>query len=391
MPPQLAVGSEIRLQRGRDGQIRTTTGAGGYDFWRRYLTAFDHVTVVARVEQARDDDGSPVTGDGVDVFPLSNYVGLSGWARTLRSNHDKIRALCSRPDTAYIARVPGAVGSMMVSALRRQDRDCALEVVGDPESVFRSGVVPGPAAHLLGSLAAQQMRRQCAQAGAVSYVTAADLQRRYPATSARCSSSYSSIDLPEEAFRERLSHDIVGPADIIAVGSLSQRYKGHDVLIRALSVLRSQGRSCRVRIVGSGRLQEELRGLAASEGVAQYVTFVGQLEPGAQVWAELDRADLFVMPSRTEGLPRALIEAMARGLPSIGSRVGGIPELLPEEDMVPPDDAVALAERIGSFLADDRQRQVTSVRNIRVARGYAREIMAKRRAEFYSAVQSINA
>ena len=80
------------------------------------------------------------------------------------------------------------------------------------------------------------------------------------------------------------------------------------------------------------------------------MTFLGQLPAGEMVRAQLDKADLFILPSKTEGLPRALVEAMARALPCIGTTVGGIPELLPSEDLVPPGDVKALAETIEDVL-----------------------------------------
>src|SRR5205809_1714074 len=117
-------------------------------------------------------------------------------------------------------------------------------------------------------------------------------------------------------------------------------------------------------IVGSGGYQAQLEARAAALGIGTRVQFRGQLAAAEAVRAELDRADLFVLPSRQEGLPRAMIEAMARGLPCIGSTVGGIPELLAAEDMVPPNDASALARKIREVLADPSRLARMSVRNL---------------------------
>lgn len=83
-----------------------------------------------------------------------------------------------------------------------------------------------------------------------------------------------------------------------------------------------------LRFIGDGGYRSTLTKMASDQGIADRVKFLGWLAAGPAVRAELDRADLFVLPSRTEGLPRALVEAMARGLPCIGSTAGGIPELL---------------------------------------------------------------
>ncbi len=114
-------------------------------------------------------------------------------------------------------------------------------------------------------------------------------------------------------------------------------YKAPDVQIDAVAQLVKEGLDVRLVLIGDGKHRAELEARAAAQGIAAAVViFRGQLTAGSAVRAELDAADIFCMPSRTEGMPRALIEAMARGLPCIGSTMGGIPELLPAEDMVPP-------------------------------------------------------
>ena len=110
--------------------------------------------------------------------------------------------------------------------------------------------------------------------------------------------------------------------------------------------------------------------------------FTGALACGPAVQDELDHADLFVLASKTEGLPRAMIEAMARGLPCVGSAVGGIPELLPAEDMVPRGDAHALAARLLTILRDPERLSRMSERNLQTARAYHDSVLDFRRNQF---------
>ena len=104
---------------------------------------------------------------------------------------------------------------------------------------------------------------------------------------------------------------------------------------------------------------------------------------GERVMDWLDGMDLYLQPSLTEGMPRALIEAMSRGLPALGSSCGGIPELLPPECLHRPGDDRALAEQWARMIQDREWRVRQAERNFREAQAYVREKVEARRSAFW--------
>jgi glycosyltransferase involved in cell wall biosynthesis len=168
---------------------------------------------------------------------------------------------------------------------------------------------------------------------------------------------------------------------------MAQMYKGHDILLRAVAGCIAEGWNLRLILVGDGQYRSLLEGISASLGLSDRVEFVGQIPAGKAVRSELDRADLFVMPSLAEGLPRALLEAMARGLPCVGTTVGGIPELLAADDLVSPGDSTALAKKITSVLASPERLSAMAHRNRAVAQHFCEEDMRRLRLSFLNHVQ----
>jgi glycosyltransferase involved in cell wall biosynthesis len=359
-------------------------GPRAYPFWTRYLDVFSQVTVVSRMTPHRID-GPAVTGPGVSFIGIPNYSGPAQYLARLPAILRVVRAACRR-ESAFIMRVPGRIGVVAAHRLHRAGVPYALEVVGDPFDMFTRGSVEHPMRPLFRRMFSADLRWLNRHAVAAAYVTEHALQRRYPCPG--FTTHYSSIDLGGDAFAGdwKRAQPEQRTFRIVTVGTLAQLYKGPDVLLDAVAQVVARGIDAAVVFVGDGRYRARLEAQAAALGLEKRVTFRGRLPAGDAVRAELDRADLFVLPSRQEGLPRAVIEAMARGLPCIASRVGGTPELLAADDLVPPGDSTALALQIEDALTRPERRDRMAARNHMRAHDYRNELLAERRKEFYRSV-----
>lgn len=123
--------------------------------------------------------------------------------------------------------------------------------------------------------------------------------------------------------------------------------KGQDVLLRALQILAQQDARPCVELIGDGETRPEVEKLGALLGLKEQLCFRGW-QDAAAVLKAIDEAAILVVPSRSEGLPSVIMEAMARGRPVVAAAVDGIPELVTEETgwLVPPDDPGALADAL---------------------------------------------
>jgi glycosyltransferase involved in cell wall biosynthesis len=154
-------------------------------------------------------------------------------------------------------------------------------------------------------------------------------------------------------------------------------------LIDAVALCRARGLALELTIVGDGRCRSSLEARAAARGLAECVRFVGHVDAGSAVRNLLDQAHVFVLASRAEGLPRALLEAMARGLPCIASRAGGIVELLSEDRLAPLNDARALGDAIARLCSTPSDFLRIARQNQSVARRYTAEVLRPRRTDLY--------
>jgi glycosyltransferase involved in cell wall biosynthesis len=157
-----------------------------------------------------------------------------------------------------------------------------------------------------------------------------------------------------DAARDRLG--LPRAARVVAsVGNFTPK-KDQRTLIEALALLRADHPSTRLVLVGAGPLQDQLSAHAQAAGVADQVVFTGTRSDVPEL---LPAFDVFALSSRQEGLPVAVMEALACGLPVVATRVGGLPEIVTdgvEGRLVAPADPAGLAAALGEVLGDDRLR-----------------------------------
>jgi len=184
----------------------------------------------------------------------------------------------------------------------------------------------------------------------------------------------------------RARFGVGGELAIGIVAALETR-KGHDVLLHALARLRREGVALRCLVCGDGSRRAQLENLAQTLGIADAVRFLGEQRQVADVLAALD---VFVLPSRHEGLGVAILEAMAMSLPVVASDVGGIPEIVDAGRtgvLVPCEDAAALAAAIAALDRDrERARRLGEEGRARVVAEFSMEAMAERYERLYESV-----
>ncbi|ALS98654.1 glycosyltransferase family 4 protein [Lacimicrobium alkaliphilum] len=381
---KLIVCCEYRFLQTPDGQVWTRS-AFTNSFWQRYLQVFSELTILARVEQAEqaEQNWHKVTGPGVSITALPYYLGLNGLVKSLPALLKTLhRAL--RNQEALIFRVPSQT-AMLARLIRPQSR-FALEVVGDPADVFSAGITGPLLDKLLGRISAWQLRRMTKNALAVSYVTRTYLQKRYPAPADTPQVACSSISLTPEWFADAPRHYDQPATELLFVGSFAQLYKGQDVLLQALSILRQQGTEYRLTMVGGGEKLAVMQQLASELGLDKQIHFAGE-QPHQKILSYMKNCDVFVLPSRTEGLPRVMLEAMATAMPAIGSDAGGIPELLGESRLAPAGNPQILARRIADLCSNPDRLTEDSEINLETSRQYRQDKLDGIRRHFYQQVK----
>lgn len=368
----LYLATETRLTRGPDGAIRSNFADTSFLAWDPFLEVFDKIVIVARVENSVVSASLEVEGRSISVLALPNYRGPRQMVLHLPRLWAVMRNSVTDRSAVFAGRAPGVVSTLLFAQSRKLGAESVAIVVGDPVEVAQIGAA-GPVLRVLAPLGGIFLRWQLRHVSRASYVTEHVLQDRYPVRRGAREISASDVRLPPAAFaaspRDYTNRAANQKWRLVTVGSHEAAYKGHDFLLYAIALLAKKGDlALQLTIIGGGRHHKKYRELSERLGLEGNVEFVGHISDAETLRAHLLGADLFVFPSLTEGLPRALVEAMALALPCVATDVGGISELLPKERLVPPRNAPALARAIELELSLPEELNRQSRQNLTMAR-----------------------
>lgn len=371
-----------------------TDGSYNKEVWDRYLNIFGNVTVMFRKDlnlyereyaekkfQYFDKDLiqfveiPDLYSSIVSYFNIKRRVELS----------NRIKEAVKLSDF-LIVRAPGKEASIAIKLANKYKKTYMVEVVGCAWDSLRNHSLKGK---VLAPISYWSMKSIAKKAPFITYVTNEFLQKRYPTNgrSIGCSDvSLPSLDpailnkrldkIKTSGIKKRL---ILGTIAAVDVG-----YKGQEYVIRAISKLAREGFDFEYRLVGGGDYSY-LKAMAEKHNVSEKVVYLGSLSHD-QVFDYLDSIDIYVQPSLSEGLPRALIEAMSRGCPCIGSNAGGIPELLSEDCIFNKGSVKGIIDLLGRInpyiLSTEAQR------NFEKAKQYDKKLLNNLRMEFYKDIFS---
>jgi phosphatidylinositol alpha-1,6-mannosyltransferase len=314
-----------------------------------------------------DQDGSGAfdDGSGLDIRRVGGSGGLRRASIAVLNARIPAEALRFRPDVVVSAHIVTSPGARMARRVRR------VPVV-QYLYALEMGARPGLAASAV----------QWADAIVAISEHTRGLAIAAGADPGRIQCIPPGVDLPERVERAPTERPT-----IITVAQILQRYKGHDVLTRALPLIEARVPEVEWIVIGDGPFKPQLAELVRAQRLDGQVRLVGTVSD-AERDACLDRAHVFAMPSRVpatgvggEGFGITYLEAGAHGLPVVGGDVGGTRDAVVDGEtglLVDPNDNVAVADAIADLLLDPERARRLGQAGAARAQAFAWPLMAAR-------------
>ena len=362
------------------------------DFYQRYLRVFDKLRLVTRceVDKPMKQERIPLDVDSrIEYVAIPEFHGPQQYAKVYFRVGNVLRHITEGCDAAVL-RIPSTIAMRVGKKVMKKGLPYACEVVFDAEDAWRGS--KGLNAQIWKKID-DDMRRMCASADGVSCVTEHYLQQHYFSNKPQSfSSHYSSLALDKTFFGNAKTYPNHQPF-IIAHTSNQVAFngrKGYNQIIEALKILKEKDVAVKVRFAGKDYQDgvTRLNAYAQQLGVDKMVEFVGFLNR-KELDSFLTDADMYVMPTMAEGLPRVIIEAMSKGLPCITTPVSGNPELVSSPFLVDYYDIQTLAKRIEEFTINSQLYEQTSKENYERSLQYEASVLEKRRDDFYGKLYTL--
>lgn len=362
-----------------------------YDFYQRYLRIFDELRLTTRCVYEDTLGKSRVLLDDprIEYVPLPFFSGPMQYAKVYFKIGKALAHITDDCDAA-ILRLPSTVAQRVADKVIKAGIPYGTELVFDAKDALESAT--NSIERILWHRIHKQMVNTCNKANGVACVTAHYLQTHYTSKQPDAFfANYSSLALPKSFYSSERKHP-EGKVFVISHVCTQVQYngrKGYNEIIEAMKLLKERNVNVRVEFAGPDYHNgiKQLTDLSKRLGVEDRVKFIGGVNR-QQLSDYLEKSDLYVMPTWAEGLPRVIIEAMAKGLPCITTPVSGNPELVSKHFLVEYSDIKALADRIEELVKNKRLYETASKENFERSLNYEASVLEKRRDAYYTKLKS---
>lgn len=354
-----------------------------YSFLERYLKVFDEVRFIGKVKYVDEVDSTKyniLSGKHVEIVELPWYQGLFQMLQMLPSLISIYKKSCEGCD-CYIYRV-AQMESFFAYLFRDRKKPYAIEVVNDPATFVDIPMV-------MRIFSIVMLKWIAANAQGASYVTKEYLQGKYPTAKSRhldkFETYYSSVELSEtDIYTDPLEYDGKSVFRIVHVSNaINSDVKGHYTLLNAACKVIRDGKNIEIICIGDGSKIDEYKAFVNDKNISNRVHFIGRLHNRKELLDKLRSCNLLVLPTKMEGLPRTIIEAMAVGLPCISTPIAGIPEIIDRKYLFSPNDYNSFATEIERLIDHPQELFIMSKKNLLIAKSFTNLNLEKRRTWFY--------
>lgn len=360
-----------------------TSGGLTKEFLSKYLKYFDELVVVTRAEYVTNTEKfSKSSGDKISF----NSIEVINPIKILLNKEikRKIEEEVEKADF-IIVRLPSFIGNIAASYAKKIKKNYLVELVACPwDALSNYGNIQGK---IMAPIMFQLTKYFVKNAPYVIYVSNNFLQKRYPSKGKTIGCSDVNIsEIKEEILNKRLNkieNSSGKNYKLGLIGSLKVNYKGHITAIKAIARLKNP--KIELHFLGAGDTTHWKK-IAQKYKVEKQVFFDGTLPGGEPVYNWMDEMDIYLIPSLQEGLPRALVEAMSRACPAIGTKTGGIPELLEDEFIINRKDYKKLAEKIKIFLNNSKIMKDSAIKNFKRSTEFEKELLEEKKDIFYKSI-----
>ncbi|MCR4158984.1 glycosyltransferase family 4 protein [Kerstersia gyiorum] len=352
----------------------------------RYKKIGRNIKVICRSQKKENFSNlDEITDPDVSFYPVKGIDFKRIFLFNFFDNFFKILKNVRNSDFVVL-RLPSFLGIFVFFLLMVLKKKYAVEFVGHPKEAIVSTGQVGVVKRIFAEIFSYFNKIAVRKSVGTIYVTKERLQSEYPCPGISGVASNVILNIDKKYKRNYIKKN----ASIVIgmIGSFKNSYKGIDIAIATIAQLRDKGIKCELRILGTGDKKKYIE-LARNISVDEYVFFDGVRASGREVYNWLDSLDIYVQPSRTEGLPRALIEAMSRALPCISSNAGGMPELLEEQYVFCSENIEEFTAKISPFLMDENIRMEAGLKNFRKSFEYDDSYLKIKREIFWSEISKV--